>query len=381
MKLSAKVQICIMSRGSQEKQGWLSRAHVNLRYILFKDYLQLFRPIASFPVVASFLTLLLPSYVGSQPALEKVNAAYVSTGGGFAVTWIAKEANLFQKYGLDVQLIRIPGGPRLVQATIGGDVHLAHVTGVSTINAIVRGAELVLLAQTSRGYSGHLMVRSSINSFNDVRKKRIGVPQYGSAADSFLREGLKRWNLEPDRDVAILQLGGTTETFAALASGRVDGAVISTELALRAGKAGFRDLFYFGNLGVKELSSVLIAKRSYVTAHEDLVVKFLKAFVEAIYLYKTNKDFSLKVLQKYTRNEDFEILSAVREEYIKNMDPIPYPKEEDFMGSLSRLGKESEKMEAKIKTISANHFLETKYLRELENSGFVKALYDRREVR
>ena len=268
-----------------------------------------------------------------------------------------------------------------MQATIGGDVHLAHVTGVSTINAIVRGADLVLLAQTSRGYSGHLMVRSSISSLNGLKKKKMGVPQYGSAADSFLREGLKRWNLEPDRDVAILQLGGTTETFAALVSGRIDGAVISTELALRAGKAGFRDLFYFGNLGLKELSSVLIAKRSFVTANEDVVVKFLKAFVEAIYLYKTNKELSLTVMQKYTRNDDLEILSAVREEYIKGIDSIPYPKEEDLMGSLSRLGKESEKMAGEIKSISANHFLETKYLRELEKSGFVKALYDRREAR
>jgi len=345
--------------------------HLNIGCASSKEHFQTFRPIVSFLALFFFVSLFFPSYTGSQPTLPKVNAAYVSTGGGFAVTWIAKEAKLFQKHGLDVQLIRIPGGPRLVQATIGGDIQFAHVSGVSVINAVARGADLVSLAQTSRGYSGRLMVRSSISSFNGLRKKIIGVPQYGSAADLFLREGLKMWNLEPDRDIAILQLGGTTETFAALVSGRIDGAVISTELALRAGKAGFRNLFDFRNLGVKEPSSILIAKRSFVMANEDVVVKFLKAFVEAIYLYKTDKDLSLRVLQKYTKNDDLDILSVVRDEYSKGMDPMPYPKEEDFVSSLNRLKNQS----IETGSINVKDSLGTKYLKELEQSGFIKGLY------
>ncbi len=362
-------------RNSRKKQDWGSQAPSNLGHIVSRGNRQNLKRISNFSALAVFLILFSPSYLSAQPAFQKVNAAYVSTGGGFAVMWIAKEAKLFQKHGLDVQLIRIPGGPRLVQATIGGDVQFAHVSGVSTINAIARGADLVLLAQTSRGYSGHLMVRSSISSLNGLRKERIGVPQYGSTADLFLREGLKKWNLEPDRDVVILQLGGTTETFAALASGRIDGAVLTTELALRAGKAGFRDLFYFGNLGVQEAGSLLTAKGSFVTANEDVVVKFLKAFVEAIYLYKTDKDLSLRVLQKYTKNDDLDLLSAVRSEYSKGMDPIPYPKEEDLVGSLSRLEKESPTMERKTKGAKIEQFLASKYLKELEQSGFVKQLY------
>ena len=311
----------------------------------------------------------------AQSPADRLNVAYVSTGGGFAITWIAQEVNLFKKYGLDVQLIRIPGGPRLVQATIGGDVHFAHGSGVSTINAIVRGADLVLLAQTARGYSAHLMVKSEYRGLEDLRGAKIGVPQYGSTADLYLREGLKKWKLEPDKDVAILQAGGTTETFAALVSRRIDGAVLTTELALRAQKGGFKDLLYFQNLDLKEVGSLLSAKRSFVFANEDTTLRFLQAFVEAIYLYKTNKDLSLRVLTKYTRNDDLEVLSAVRADYINGMDPIPYPRDEDLRGSLDRLLKEVVKTGTRSVDIRTQDFVETRYLKKLEQSGFIKRIY------
>lgn len=330
---------------------------------------------AEFWLVAfSLLITIVHSSANAQSPVERLNVAYVSTGGGFAVTWIAKEANLFPKYGLDVQLIRIPGGPRLVQATIGGDVQFSHGSGVSTINAIARGADLALLAQTSRGYSGHLMVKPQYRALLDLRGAKIGVPQYGSTADLFLREGLKKWKLEPDKDVAILQAGGTTETFAALAGKRIDGAVLTTELALRAEKAGFIDLFNFQKLDIKEVGALLSAKRSFVVSNEDTTVKFLEAFVEAIYLYKTDKQLSLKVLKKYTRNDDPEILSAVREDYIDGMDPIPYPREDDLRGSMGRLLKELAKTGTKAPDVRPQDFVETKYLKKLEQSGFIKRI-------
>ncbi|MBI4528013.1 MAG: ABC transporter substrate-binding protein [Deltaproteobacteria bacterium] len=325
---------------------------------------------------ASILLSLFSSLARSEAELKKVRAAYAGPGGGFAITWIAKEARLFSKYGLDAELIRIPTTPRLVQAVIGGDVQFAHTGGVSTVTAIARGAELAVLAQTSRGYSGHMVVRPALNSLQELKGKNVGITQYGSTGDLFLREGLRRWNLKPDKDVAILQIGGTAEIFSALVAGRLDGAVLSTELALRARKAGFKILFDFSALDIREMGTSLIANRSFIAKDEDAAAKnFLKAFVEAIYLYKTNKDLSLKVLQKYTRNDDLELLAAVREAYTKGMDPIPYPREEDLMGSLNRLKSESSEMEKRISRLSVQDFLETKYLRELERSGFIRSLY------
>ena len=313
-----------------------------------------------------------PSLGEAQPRLKKINAAYVSTAGSFAVAWIGKEAKLFQKYGLDLELIKVPGSPRLVQAVLGGDLQFGHTGGISAVNAIAHGADLAILAQTSRGFSSHLMVKPSIDSLGGLRGKKIGVPQYGSTADLFLRQGLERWKLEPGRDVVIIQVGGMTEAFMALTAGALDGAVIPTELAFRARKAGFKDIFPFRNLDLKEMGASLIARRSYVKENDDTVRKFVMAFVEAIYLYKTEKDFSLKVLHKYTRNDDLEMLSVVRDEAIEVMDFLPLPREDDFAGSLRRIRKESGQGVGRV--VRPDDVLEAKYIKDLEQSGFVRKI-------
>lgn len=326
----------------------------------------------TFFLIVLLAVLFVPCLVEAQPTLDKVNAAYVSTAGTFAVTWIAKEAKLFQKYGLDLQLIKIPGSPRLVQAVLSGDVHFGHTGGTSAVNAILRGAELAVLAQTSRGFSSHLMVKPSIASLADLGGRKIGVPQYGSTADLFLREGLKKWKFEPDRDVTVIQVGGMTEAFAALAGGTLDGAVIPTELAFRATKMGFHNLFSFKNLDLKEMGASLIVRRSYAKRNEDIVKRFLRAFLEAIYLYKTDREFSLKVIQKYTRNDDLEMLSTVRHDAIEVMEFVPYPREEDFIGSLGRIKKEPGG--GIQRALGSADVFEAKYLKDLERSGFVESI-------
>jgi len=322
-------------------------------------------------LIAGLVMLLAPPFGHAQPKLDKVNVAYVSTAGTFAVTWIAKEAKLFRKYGLDAQVIQIPGSPRLVQAVLSGDVQFGHTGGVSTANAIVHGADLAILAQTSRGFSSHLIVKATIESMEALQNKKIGVPQYGSTADLFLREALRRWNLEPDRDVAIIQVGGMAESFAALASGALDGVVIPTELAFRARKLGFRDILPFQKIDLKEMGASLIATRPFVMRSGNIVQRFLMAFVEATFIYKSDPNFSLPVLQKYTKNQDLEMLSTVRDEAINLLDFPPYPRKEDFMGSLDRLRKESAKSTAQIKMETLQEVLDAKHLRELEESGFV----------
>lgn len=374
---SAKMQTHIHHHGCHRKRLWCSETHSQSESIYYNEDSWSFRPIEHVTgLVGAFcLALLFPSYLDAQSALPKINAAYVSSAGGFAVMWIAQEAKVFTKYGLDLQLIRVPGSPRLVQAVIGGDIHFAHTGGVSTANALARGADIVVLAQTEAAYSGHLVVKADIAGVDGLRGKRVGVPQYGSTADLFLREGLKKWNLRPDRDVTILQVGGTTEVLAALLAERIDAAVLAGELALRARKSGFLSLFRFRELDIREQGSSVIARRSFVREKENTVRVFLKAFVEGIYLYKTNKDLSLRVLQKYTRNDDYEMLAAVREEYTKYMEAIPYANELNLIGSLSRIEKDLTSLERKTQGASVAQFIESKYLKELDESGFVKQLY------
>ncbi|HMF51572.1 MAG TPA: ABC transporter substrate-binding protein, partial [Candidatus Saccharimonadales bacterium] len=173
---------------------------------------------------------------------QSLKVPFAALSPNYAPLWIADQAGLFKKYGLDVQLIYISAGSVIVPAILSGQVDIANMSSAPALTAWARGAELSAVGVTSNRLLHVIMTRSSIKRPEDLKNKKIGGDRYGSLSDLILREALRYYKLVPDRDVAVIQTGGLPERLGALKVGAVDGAIVTGDTALEAEKLGFHKL-------------------------------------------------------------------------------------------------------------------------------------------
>ena len=225
-----------------------------------------------------------------------------------------------------------------------------------------------LLCQNTR-----VEIRScEIKTPQALKGKKIGISRFGTSDDFLLRYALTQWNLRPDRDVAIIQLGGSPEILAGLASGTVDAGLLSSPLHLRAAKLGSVLLADLSTIGIDYQGAGMVTTRSFVRDNRDTIRRYVRAYVEGLHRFKTDKAFSLKVLAKYTRIHEPEILEETYQHYaIRVMPKIPYPTTKGIQTVLDEIGTRN----PKAKTLQPTAFIDVSFLKELEQSGFIKNLY------
>src|SRR3989304_9181626 len=155
------------------------------------------------------------------------------------VLWVTKDAGLFEKHGLDVTLIYVGGSSKIVQAMLAKDIPIAEIAIPAVIQANLAGADLVMLAGPNHKPGQKLMAKSEIKNPQDLKGKKIGITRFGTSDDFLLRYVLGQWGLQPDRDVALIQMGGSQETLAGFGSRAVDGGGLSSPLPLQGAKFGY----------------------------------------------------------------------------------------------------------------------------------------------
>jgi ABC-type nitrate/sulfonate/bicarbonate transport system substrate-binding protein len=313
--------------------------------------------------------LLLLSLDRAQAA--PVRVAYSAISGAMAPLWVTQEGGFFRRQGLDVELLYIGGGSLLIQSILGGDVQFAYGPSVPVINAALRGSDLALIANTGDTLIFSVMTKPEIKEPTDLKSKRVGVTRLGGSADLALEFALKRWGLQRGRDLIVLQTGGLPESLAALRAGAVDGAVLSPPNNLLAKKAGLRELVDVGQLGIVFPNTPLSTTRAYIKSNRDALMRFLRAFGEGQHRLRTDKDFSVKVLSKYTKTTDPEILAELYRIYGVRYtgQQIPYVRPEGVEEILKGVDSQ-EARQAK----SAD-FIDNSLLREIEQTGFFRKLY------
>ena len=158
---------------------------------------------------------------------QTLRVPYVSLSPTAGPLWIAYEAGFFKRNNVSAELLYIPGGSTIIQAIISGDVRIANMAPPSAIGAWAKGFDLVLIASGVDQLLETVVTGPAIKSPADLKNKKIGVSRYGSLTDMALREALRHYNLNPDKDVTILQTGGEATRFAALTTGAIDGAMLS----------------------------------------------------------------------------------------------------------------------------------------------------------
>ena len=312
--------------------------------------------------------LALPRVSGAA-ALESVKVGFGSISGNQAPLWIAKEARLFEKQGLDVELVYIPGGSRALMALLGGSIQFLNYSAIPTMTAALRGADSVILGSSINRPDHSLIVKPGIRSVQELRGKTIGLSSLGSLTDILLTGALRLEGLS-EREVKIVAVGGLAERVGALQIGRIDGAMLLGAQMRAATKLGFKELINFSKLPFEVSLSALISARSFVLKQPEFTFKFLRAWAEGIFIFKSNRELSLDVLRKYTRIEDRELLedSYNRDRDLIELEPLPsISAVKSMLGILAR--NQPEALNA-----DPHRFVEMKFMTELKKSGFFEEM-------
>jgi len=323
--------------------------------------------------VGAALLVWLTISVGSLAAQTiKLKVAYPTTVGSMAVIWVAKEARLFEKQGLEVELIYVAGSSRVVQAMLAKDIPISEIAIPAVIQANLAGADLVMLAGPNHKPGQKIMVKPEIKRREDLKGKKIGITRFGTSDDFLLRYVLGQWGLQPDRDVALIQMGGSPEILAGLASRAIDGGMLSSPLHLQAAKVGYNLLADLSTIGIDYQGAGVVTSRSYMREAPDAVRRYLRAYVEGLHRFKTDKAFATKVIGKYSRITDPESLEETYQHYaVKVMPKVPYPTIKGIQLVLDEIGTRT----PKAKSLAPESFIDVGYLKEMEQSGFIKKLY------
>jgi ABC-type nitrate/sulfonate/bicarbonate transport system substrate-binding protein len=304
--------------------------------------------------------------------LPKIHVAYTSIGIQFDPIYIMKELDLPRKYGLDAEVLFIPVSSRAIQAALAGEVQFITSGGVANINANVNGADFVGLTATLNTFVFKILARPELKKPEQLKGKKVGISRLGGASDFSFRYALNHWGLVPERDVAIIQIGGEQEEFLALQNKAVDAVILSEPYATVAKRSGAVVLADLSELGVPYTMHGFGARKSFIRANRDVAIRFMKAYLEGIYHFKTNKDLALKVLRKFARVDDLSVLQGAYDEYAQRLiRRVPYPDPEGIQTIINQLAKTRPQM----KNLNPADFIDASILKEIEDSGFVKKLY------
>ena len=305
-------------------------------------------------------------------SLPKVRAAYTSIGIQFDPVYIMKELDLPRKYGLDVDVLFVPVSSRAIQAALAGEIQFITSGGVANINANVTGADFVGLTATLSTFVFKIISSPELKKPEQLRGKKVGISRLGGASDFSIRYALTRWGLVPDKDVAIIQVGGEQEEVLALQNKAVDAVILSEPFATVATRAGATVLVDLSQLGVPYTMHGFGARKSFIRTNRDVTIRFMKAYLEGIYVFKTNKDVALNVLKKYTRLDDMSLVQTSYEEMSQRLiRRVPHPDREGIQTIIDQLAKTRPQM----KNLNPGDFIDPSILKEIEDSGFIKKLY------
>ena len=324
-------------------------------------------------VFVFFFSILFSASAHGQ-ALPKVRAAYTSISIQMTPLYLMKELDLPRKHGLNVEMLYIPVSSRAIQAALAGEIQFLTSGGVANVNANMAGADFVGLTATLNTFIFKVLSQPEIREVSALKGKRVGISRLGGASDFSARFALEHWGLTPDKDVAIIQVGGEPELVLALQGKAIDAAVISEPFATITQREGFHLLYDLSRLGVPYTLHGIGTRKTLLRSHRESAMRFMKSYLEGIYLFKTNKELALNTLKKYARLTDISVMQSVYDEYAQKLiRNVPYPGAEGIQTILNHLAKSR----PQARGLNPNDFIDPTILREIEESGFVKRLYGR----
>ena len=296
-----------------------------------------------------------------RPSVKIIYSALTASN---APVWIGGDQNLYEKHGLDVQVVHGRGASP-IQALASGTVELGHFAGASVVAANLGGSDLVFVAAQSNYVVLSMWTKkdSSIKALADLAGKTIGVSAPGSATHTIARLSLRKAGVA-DKDVKFVHHGALPEIFVSLDKGLIDVGLAS------APRPGFRELADLATQKIPFLQGAIIVSRSYLQRERFTVLNFLKAFVESMKIAREKPDMVIASLVKHLRIPADVAREAYRS-FVNVWEEVPYVRTEAVQAILDFLPKEQ------VKDVTPERYIDNSLIKELETSGFIKSLYRR----
>ena len=288
---------------------------------------------------------------------------------------IAKEARLFEKNGLTVDMVYVGASAVMVQSMLSGSANLAAFGGPAVITNVLSGGDIIQIAALLPYFTQSLMVRADIRDVRSLQGKKIGITRFGSVTDFALRTLLEKNNL---KDVSALQMGGFPEAVAALIRGAIDGAVLSPPHTFRLLKEGYRELASpkdLRALGSGFISQGIVARRSYASTHRDLVVRLIKATVEAMKFINANEDFTKRLIGKYLGITDTEVLRQSYAYVTDNFARDPAVPEHVLQSMVQRMAQLNMIDTKTAQATPVGAYYDNSFVNEIKSSGFLESVW------
>ena len=304
---------------------------------------------------------------------ERAILAFGSSGGNLTAFWVAREAGLYRQHGLDVDVVFLRGSTTAINALVAGEAQFAALGASSSVLAKLGGIDTVLIATAAPGLSFYLVTRKEINSAAALKGRKLAISRPGTDSDLAARFAVQKLGLS-EREVNFITIGSDTERIAALQQGVVDATVLTPSAYVAAQKLGFHALLDLKDLNIPYEAASLITTRTLIRKNPEMVGRFTRGFVAGIHYAKGHREFTLQVLKKYMRTDDQDVLNISYDYYVEQVIPkVPYVSEAGLQTVLDFI-KERNPQAANAKV---QDFMDNGFIKELEDKGFVQALYGR----
>lgn len=317
----------------------------------------------------AFLVLL--SCRADTGAQEKLRVGLGSISLQSGLVYIAKDRGLFAKYGLTVESIYIPGGSTNIHVLVSGNLDLSQLSGAPGVAANLEGADIVYFAGLLDKLNYQLIARADIKSIEQLKGKKFAVSRYGSSADFGMRAMLKRVGVDPVREATILQIGDEPARIAAITSGNVDGTVVNAPFSSEAERLKLNVLADSVKMNIPFFNTGLLGSRRFLEKQDAKVMNFLRAYLESIRILKTERDYSVKALGQFTRVNNIKALQEGYDYFVNQLANVPYPSVEAMQAVVAQIAETNPKARA----IEAKSYVNERYLKRLEEEGFVKKVW------
>ncbi len=298
-----------------------------------------------------------------------LKSAFTTTGATMAPLWAAKEGGFFDEEGLDVTLTRIQAGPPVLGAIHAREVPIAFVGAQQIVHANLKGGTYVIVAGFNDTLPNSIYVHPSIERPEQLKGKAIGVTNFGAITHLAGKEGVKYLGLEGQ--VTFLATGGPPETLAAMQFGKVLAGVFQPPDTLRAREMGFRELLNIAKIGIKSQGTAIATTRQWARENPELVERYIRAAIKGSHRLKTDQDFGMKAIGKYTRLSDPKLLKETYDFYKEQW-------RKDGLPSLEGIQKNIEAAAAEIpeaKNAKPEQFVDLTFVNKIKSSGLIEQLW------
>src|SRR5512132_295851 len=309
--------------------------------------------------------------VDSFAANATVRVGYPQPSGAMLPLWLVSDAKLDQKYGVPVQNIFISGAARMNQSMVAGDIDLASIGG-AVVNTVLAGSDLVAIAVGVPTYGFSLYGRPEVKDIAGLQGKVVGIMSKGASSEHAIIALLQRHGMQPGKDVKFIYLGGVREVVAALDRGIVSAGVLSSPTTLMARRLGQKELVNIATLNLPYMHSGVATRRSFTRQQPERIKGYLRAYIAAIKIANEDAETSKHALARYLVTNDSAILDEAYQTFRGIFPKVPYVTE-DYIKSVLAVSDNPKAAGANPK-----EFFDNRFLKELEDSGFVQELYVRK---